>query len=436
MHNFFQDKFDMLSGLFERIGWNWTLVIIGCAFWLANTAIFYPGYLSPDSLNQLSQAQGILPVTDWHPPVMQLFWHVLILLTNHTSSILILQTLWLWAGLILLALAVYSMTQSRKLSVIPYGIALLPPILNISGVIWKDVHMAFALLLASSLLITLSIRTTGKKMKIAMIAVSLALVIYATLVRYNAFLSVLPIIYLIALQLPWATSKKRIFLTMIGIVGVIGLSGALVNSVTKPQATHPASAIMLDDVINAVPTEAIHAAQIPDKLKQVLLSSQAKCKEQETVRNAFWACLRIGEEQKIISVSYADDLAGFWAKSLFAHPMSYLGYRAQTFIMFLVVPEGTEYVWHEGITPNDQGQAVKFERIQHIMKHYVVDWSHRYFPFLFQGWFWLVAAVITFKYSYGSKRFGEYSRALSLSAILYILMYIPIVVAMDYRYIY
>jgi hypothetical protein len=314
--------------------------------------------------------------------------------------------------------------------------AFLPIILNISGVIWKDVHMAFALLLSSSLLIAVAALKPNKKLRYIAIAFSIIFIIYATLVRYNAFISVLPLIYLVAIQFSWASSKLRIGLIMLAVLGTVGVGSVLVNAIAKPQSTHPIAAIMLDDIINAVPRQDIESSNIPDKLKNVLLKSQAKCKAYEAVRNAFWACVDIGPDQEVISISHADQLIGFWSKSVIAHPLSYLSYRAQTFLMFLVVPEDTEYVWHEGITPNELGQTVKFERAENIMKHYIVDWAYRYFPFLFQGWFWLLVGLFTFRLANQKSQFGIYSKSIALSGVLYILLYIPIVVAMDYRYIY
>jgi hypothetical protein len=42
---------------------------------IVTVAIFYPGYLSPDSLVQLSQGRsGVF--NDWHPPVMSWLWGI------------------------------------------------------------------------------------------------------------------------------------------------------------------------------------------------------------------------------------------------------------------------------------------------------------------------------------------------------------------------
>ena len=36
--------------------------------------VFYPGYMSPDSISHLEQATGVAHLTDWHPPVITRLW--------------------------------------------------------------------------------------------------------------------------------------------------------------------------------------------------------------------------------------------------------------------------------------------------------------------------------------------------------------------------
>lgn len=124
----------------------WFIVALAVLGWLMNVAIFYPGYMSNDSINQLRQALGLDRPIDLFPPIMTIIWGVLIKLTGKISSMLFLQVGMLWTGLCLVAIYVYRHTQSRKLSIAVLGIALLPFIVDISGVIWKGNQMAFALL--------------------------------------------------------------------------------------------------------------------------------------------------------------------------------------------------------------------------------------------------------------------------------------------------
>ena len=61
--------------------------------------VFYPGYMSPDSISHLEQATGVAHLTDWHPPVMTRLWGFLIRVTGHISSMLIFQLVLLVAAI-------------------------------------------------------------------------------------------------------------------------------------------------------------------------------------------------------------------------------------------------------------------------------------------------------------------------------------------------
>ena len=75
--------------------------------------VFYPGYMSPDSISHLEQATGVAHLTDWHPPVMTRLWGVLIGITSHISSMLIFQLALIVAAMFMLSIIVYRYTRNR-----------------------------------------------------------------------------------------------------------------------------------------------------------------------------------------------------------------------------------------------------------------------------------------------------------------------------------
>ena len=75
--------------------------------------IFYPGYMSPDSISHLEQATGVAHLTDWHPPVMTRLWGFLIRVTGYISSMLIFQLTLLVAAMFVLSSLVYRHTRNR-----------------------------------------------------------------------------------------------------------------------------------------------------------------------------------------------------------------------------------------------------------------------------------------------------------------------------------
>lgn len=109
------------------------LVVVSILALLA--IVFYPGYMSPDSISHLEQATGVAHLTDWHPPVMTRLWGLLIGVTGHISSMLIFQLVLLVAAMFMLSILVYRYTRNRAWALSTYMIVLLPNIVNIAGVI-------------------------------------------------------------------------------------------------------------------------------------------------------------------------------------------------------------------------------------------------------------------------------------------------------------
>ena len=130
------------------------LIAIAIIGFLISLVFFYPGYRSPDSEWQLCQALSQCDMDSWHPISMTVVWGVLLRVTGgFVPMMLILQLSMFWAGALLFSLWVWQRTRKWQLAILPLALGFLPNVLNIIGVIWKDVQMASALLLATGLVI-------------------------------------------------------------------------------------------------------------------------------------------------------------------------------------------------------------------------------------------------------------------------------------------
>jgi hypothetical protein len=108
---------------------------------------FYPGFMSSDSLQQYEQSHT-LQFRDALPPVMAWLWSKLNIIWHGPQSLLLLHLGVLWTGL-------YIWRRNSGDSKWAIGFILLgamPWIANFEGVLWKDMGMAFSLLLALALL--------------------------------------------------------------------------------------------------------------------------------------------------------------------------------------------------------------------------------------------------------------------------------------------
>lgn len=394
--------------------------------------VFYPGYMSPDSISHLEQATGVAHLTDWHPPVMTRLWGVLIGVTSHISSMLIFQLVLLAAAMFTLSIIVYRHTRNRAWALSTYMILLLPNIVNIAGVIWKDVQMAFSLTLAVILIwfIISSKKPLGRTAKYGIVGLALLLILYAGMLRHNALFAVLPILFV----LPRLSTKRLpvwsgFACVIIGLVVTIGAT-AVINQ--PSEKTHPITAVQLDDIV--------HVANF-DKEQHGRWSMYKKihdtCRDKtKDIMNSYIVCTTAAQ-RKVLKNEH-QGVFNDWLSTIIRHPIRYALYRLATFSIFLFPQPERMYIFQSGIEQNQLGAAVKNEYAISGLAAYVKGGAQANIPLIFQPWLYIAVLVFTY---YKSGRIREHMqrrfiRAVALSGLVYIMAYFPMAVAVDYRYIY
>ena len=406
------------------------LFLSALILFLINVYIFYPGFMSPDSLSQLYQALGLEPISDWHPPLMAIIWSILIHITGAYGSFLIFQVALLWISLFLIATYLYEQSKSLVWPLLIIACGFLPFIVNISGVIWKDVVMAYLLLFAVSLILLMT--TMKHKTKLVLFIVSFVSMLLAVQLRYNSFAAVLPLLMLAIFTLK--LSKK---IAAVCILAFILLSIAIsfaVNYTYSVDKLHPEIYIAFDDVY--------HLSVRSDKLNEPtavsILGAKATCSDSNPKLGTYLICLDANGQKKLRSNS--SELITAWLEQVRSHPVDYIRYRLGTFFQ-IFIPDGSRpyYVWQEGISqPNEQQLKTASARPSAVLKNYINHFSTN-FGFLFRPYFWFITAfiVMIFTKNRGSKQINKnVIYALCWSSILYTCTYIPLAAGSDYRYFY
>ncbi|RYC74761.1 hypothetical protein G112A_00160 [Candidatus Nanosynsacchari sp. TM7_G1_3_12Alb] len=394
--------------------------------------IFYPGYMSPDSISHLEQATGVAHLTDWHPPVMTRLWGVLIGITSHISSMLIFQLALIVAAMFMLSIIVYRYTRNRAWALSTYMILLLPNIVNIAGVIWKDVQMAFSLTLAVLLIwfIISSKKSLGRVAVYGIVGLALLLILYAGMLRHNALFAVLPILFV----LPRLSTKRLpvwsgFACVIIGLVVTIGAT-AVINQ--PSEKTHPITAVQLDDIVHVANFDREQHGRW-SMYKKVHDTCRDKTKD---IMNSYIICTTATQREALKNEHQG--VFNDWLSTILAHPIKYTLYRSATFSIFLFPQPERMYIFQPGIEQNQVGAAVKNEYVISGLAAYVKGGTQANIPLIFQPWLYL--AVLVFIY-YKSGRIRKHMqrrfiRAVALSGLVYIMAYFPMAVAVDYRYIY
>ena len=394
--------------------------------------VFYPGYMSPDSISHLEQATGVTHLTDWHPPVMTRLWGFLIRVTGHISSMLIFQLVLLVAAMFMMSILVYRHTRNRAWALSTYMIVLLPNIVNIAGVVWKDVQMAFSLTLAVLLIwfIISSKKSLGRTAKYGIVGLSLLLILYAGMLRHNALFAVLPILFV----LPRLFTKRPpvwsgLASVIIGLVVTIGVT-IVINQ--PSEKTHPITAVQLDDIVHVANFDREHHGRW-SMYKKIHGTCRDKTKD---IMNSYIICTTAAQRE--VLKNEHQGVFNDWLSTIVRHPIKYALYRLATFSIFLFPQPERMYIFQPGIEQNQVGAAVKNEYATSGLAAYVKGGAQANIPLIFQPWLYL--AVLAFVY-YKSGRIREHTqrhfiRAVALSGLVYIMAYFPMAVAVDYRYIY
>lgn len=394
--------------------------------------VFYPGYMSPDSISHLEQATGVAHLTDWHPPVMTRLWGLLIGVTGHISSMLIFQLVLLVAAMFVLSNLVYRYTRNRAWALSTYMILLLPNIVNIAGVVWKDVQMAFSLTLAVLLIwfIVSSKKPLGRVATYSIAGLALLLILYSGILRHNALFAVLPILFVLPSLLTKRTPVwSGLASVIIGLVVTIGVT-IVINQ--PSEKTHPITAVQLDDIVHVANFDREHHGRW-SMYKKIHGTCRDKTKD---IMNSYIICTTASQREALKNEHQG--VFNDWLSTIVRHPIKYALYRLATFSIFLFPQPERMYIFQPGIEQNQVGAAVKNEYAISGLAAYIKGGAQANIPLIFQPWLYL--AVLVFIY-YKSGRIREqvqrrFTRAVALSGLIYIVAYFPMAVAVDYRYIY
>jgi len=171
----------------------------------------FPGYMSSDSVLQLTEARTG-HFSDGNPPLMAAEWWVLDKIISGPVLMLALQGALLLGGLYVLA---RRFLDARPAAWTAGSILLFPPVLVTMAVIWKDSQMTAYLVAGVAALIQPRLRTR---------LIGIGLLVAACSIRHNAVAAVVP---LIAVLFEWRqglrwTKRLAVVGAMIVAVGIAG----------------------------------------------------------------------------------------------------------------------------------------------------------------------------------------------------------------------
>lgn len=402
-----------------------------------------PGALTHDSFHQLAQAEGRIGYDDWHPVIMSAAWRLLIQATGDYGTLATVQIVFATVCAWLTCWYLYDRSAGFRIGLLGLFLLSAPHAANLIGVIWKDTQMGLTYYAGAVLLLIASRRSRS-----AWVwgLASIPFFVYGTLVRKNAVVALVPLLIWLSIILfqnarvrGWV--RRRVLRAAACTVAVFGLfsglllgGGAAVDAATKPDHSSQFTQIMLDDLVFAVPQSAIDSSSAPQDLKDKIRNARQICSDKGVVWDVYWACWGTGANGHFTEIAEKEEVIALWKETLPQYLPRYIDYRAETFARFLF----TSKLQFPGISGEGREHGVEWgsPRLHQAMHYYVVDFGVTQLPWLYHAWFWLAGSTLIGLALIRRWRSHIAELSLAASAWIYLMSYIPVVPAQDYRYSY
>ncbi|WP_229954189.1 hypothetical protein [Parasphingorhabdus litoris] len=390
---------------------------------------FYPGTMSPDSYEQYAQAKTF-QFDEHHPPAMALLWSLLLPLKGGPQPLLFLQLL-LYFTCWFLLFTKLEQEGTHKLALATGICAVAPFCINFAGVIWKDVHNALPWFFVS--IIAIFFPQKARRYSLLL----LILLWYGWMVRGNAVLAVLPLIFLITYK-----KERKLIANATIVVAIFGLffvgKAITHEAILKPSYSDPYSRAMVHDLAGIKYFGGNPALPSSLMLDNPNLERQLSHYQPDDIKSILFT----NPDGNIIlrksNPAAMDDLKSGWLKSVTENPVAYIKHRFFFGINFMHIGRERGYYLREVHFPQPARQAgveTAYPVPSTTMHRWILLWEK--WPFMY-GWFWIIGLFILLLFGIKSRAMSEgcVLLALSGSGFLYLAPHFIFGQAPDFRYYY
>jgi hypothetical protein len=419
----FSGMFMQLSG---TIGISTIAAILAWVAGLALSLSFWPGIMAWDSGRQYAQALSG-HFDDWHPPLMEWIWRLLISLMPGPGLMLTLQLGIYSAALGFLAYRTWQHGHRRQAAWLA-ATGLFPPTLLLMATVIKDSLMAATLLAAFVFLGRFC--DTGNRLSRF---IGVGLVLIASCLRFNAFLAGLPLL-LMAMPTHWARHRGRAAMVIAGATALLLLIMPMANWLLHAKRSGVELSLVIFD-LGGITAHGGGNAFPPMAIRNPIEVNQGCYLAERWDRYSWWVDPLCPIQFVTVSSVFTEQRINpelFWIKAILAHPLAYVAHRLDHWNIasqFLVRKADERWITSAS-DPNDWGFRVEPNLANRAISAAV--WAVNSTP---AGWpcWWL---ALSFGLVMLSRRLHQSRQMLALSgsALLYDLGYGVFSVAAELRY--
>jgi hypothetical protein len=405
-----------LNYLKSKKGFKQTLlVIIPIVFSLGIVFLFYPGFMSYDTLHALRGARNGVTDSVW-PPMVSYVWRVIDMVSSDPSLMHFSQIFLLLGSIFYIT---FFFTKKIWYAITSMFVYLsIPVILGTVAVIWKDVLMA-SFFMASFAIIIYIKTVTNNKWRIVLSFLVVFLIFLGTCSRHNAITGAVPLVFYLSFILcQFKFSKiKPLLLSFIllGILltGFIYFTKTLLDNYSLPTFTRLNNStgsfiesVRVLDVAGASVCVGnnLFAEIAPD----LSLAEITKLYEPKHVNLSVGLFERVGIDKRI---------NGIWLDTAIHHPICFLSNKFQLTKYMIGANEGAQFlITAPAINENEYGYVLPESSLREAFVGYIIKTSN--LPF-FRPWFIYILSIIIFIWTLWVRILKTEYFVLYLSAIFY-----------------
>jgi len=434
--------------------------------------VFWPGVMTYDALYVYKAiAEG--QVGDWQSPVMTALWALIDPIAPGPGSLFLLTAALYWSGFALIGITLAR--RAPSLGAVAVLLAFMPPAFMFVGIIWRDVLFAAIWLFAAALVFATAESRAAARVPVQVVAI--ALIALGVTLRTNALFAA-PILIAYALWPQCFAWKRTALIYLPAVLALYGLVQVVYYDVLGAMRQHPLHSLYVFDLGGI--THFTGENQFPvtwSPAEQQRLVTDCYDRLWDVYwhgRRCAFVMGRLENEQNIFGTPV---LSAAWRHALLAYPLAYLQHRLSFMGGFLGAENFT--IWTQDLSDGTKIALPDNRGFVALLKVHAVLKSTP----LFRAWLWLALCVVVF--ALACRRYnndaplmkvsdktpppatrdvapspacgggsgkgpsgrqprtrlyespaGAFALAMSGSAIVYVLTYLPFGVAPDFRYAY
>jgi hypothetical protein len=393
----------------------------------------YPGYLNPDSVNQLTQIiTGNF--NDWQSPFSTLVWAGLTKLIPGPFGFTVFVNLLVWGSF-----AILNSLLSRRYgywSLLLLLIPFMPGVINLLGNVHKDVLLVGWLLSASVLGYVVYQQGVSKRKRIVFRLIANVLLIAAFLTRLNAIFAILPLLFYINHGLGW----RRNIMHGIVLVLVMPMLHATLQKVTQADRLYPGNSIKTFQLLGLSYIEGKNLLPGDWNDEQARKIVQACHTPVQWDTAAFWGkCGFIHNTLRRQKIWDSGELTDAWIKEVLNNPQGLFTIMSATFHKSLYDPNSRSmfynpeksalFDWEVKLNP----PRITTKLVQDYVSSKINDRLGR--PFVFAIITIIALVLLTCRRSMLTED-GLFALTVLSSGLLNLISYFLVNVSAEYRYFY